>query len=251
MQTLVFFHAHPDDESSQTSGTMALAAQAGHKVIVVFATNGDCGEAGTELKPGETVAQVRQREAACAAKVIGIDKIYWLGYKDSGMTGWEQNQHPDAFINANIEEAGNKLAQILNQESADVLVSYDWHGNYGHPDHIQVHKVGQKALELAAKKPRYLESTSNQDLRRRLGTRTGLGDDGNPVGTPEAELNWAVDVSSKLEVKRKALSCHASQISDISYLLGLDKEIFKLGFGWEFFIEPGRPAPMLVGWPFS
>lgn len=250
MQTLVFFHAHPDDESSQTSGTMAIAAEQGHRVIVVFGTNGDYGESPKDLEPGKTVAEVRRQEAACAAKVIGIDRVYWLGYRDSGMNGWPENNQPGAFMNADVDEAGQRLAEILDEVEADVLISYDWHGNYGHPDHIKVHQVGQRALELAKKKPRYLEGSTNRDRRARLGGRSLIGNDGNPVGTPEAELNWAVDVSSKIELKREAMKCHSSQASDIGYFLSMDANRFKDSFGWEFFIEPAKEPGMVTGWPF-
>jgi LmbE family N-acetylglucosaminyl deacetylase len=283
-RTLVFFHAHPDDEASQTSGTMARAVAAGHRVVVVYATNGDQGEAPEDLAAGETVADRRRAEADRSARVLGTARVQWLGYADSGMTGWEQNGAPDAFCNADRDQAASRLAAILDSENADVLVCYDWHGGYGHPDHIQVHRVGHRAAELAVRRPRVLEATMNRDAMRRLreyalasmeqavnqaipaqAAATGQAgeaadadqmdfdpdapmDDGNPMGTPEAEIHWQVDVSEFLDRKRQALQAHASQVTDIGFFLGMPPEVFAAAFGTEYFIEPGSPPGMRSGW---
>ena len=105
MITLVFVHAHPDDEASQTSGSMARAAAEGHRVVVVFATGGEHGEAPDDLAPGETVVDRRRAEAEASARAIGTARVAWLGYADSGMTGWEQNTHEGAFHGADLDEA--------------------------------------------------------------------------------------------------------------------------------------------------
>ncbi|MGL5861895.1 MAG: PIG-L deacetylase family protein, partial [Phycicoccus sp.] len=88
MSTIVFLHAHPDDEASQTSGTMARLVDDGHRVVVVFATDGDHGEAPDDLAPGESVVDRRRSEAAGSAAAIGLHRMVWLGYADSGMSGW-------------------------------------------------------------------------------------------------------------------------------------------------------------------
>ena len=163
MSTIVFLHAHPDDEASQTSGSMARAVDEGHRVVVVFATHGDHGEAPEDLAPGETVVHRRRREADASAAAIGLHRVAWLGYKDSGMTGWEQNSHEGAFAAAPVDEAAARLAAVLDEEDADVVVGYDWHGGYGHPDHVQVHRVLHRGADLAARRPRVLESTMNRD----------------------------------------------------------------------------------------
>ena len=266
--TLVFFHAHPDDEASQTSGTMARAADAGHRVVVVYGTDGDHGEAPADLRPGETVRDRRRREAEASARILGTARVCWLGYADSGMTGWEANGAPGAFCNADVDDAAARLAAILDEERADVLTCYDWHGGYGHPDHIQVHRVGHRAAEMASGRPRLLESTMNRDAMRRLRDRVislaqsqgvalgdevdfdpdGPMDDGNPMGTPEAEIHWQVDVSAYLDRKRAALQAHASQVTDIGYFLGMPPEVFAESFGTEYFIEPGCRPGMRRGW---
>lgn len=259
MSTVVFVHAHPDDEASQTSGTMARLSAEGHRVVVVYGTGGEHGEVPDDL--GDlTLVEYRRREAQASAKVTGTQRVEWLGYRDSGMTGWEQNAQEGAFSRADVDEAAGRLAAILDEEDADVVVGYDWHGNYGHPDHVMTHKVAARAVELAARRPRYLEETMNRDHMRAMmaaAAEAGAGDermdpdapadDGNPFGTPAAELHWGVDITPWLDAKRAALACHASQKTDIGMFLAMPPEVFAAGFGYEWYIEPGRPAGLVEG----
>lgn len=260
MATIVFFHAHPDDEASQTSGTMALAVARGHRVVCVYATGGEHGMA-AEGMGDASVSEYRRGEAEASARVIGTARVEWLGYTDSGMRGWATNDAPDAFMRAEKDLAGLKLARILDSEDADYLVGYDWHGNYGHPDHVMVHKVGKRAAELARRTPHYLEGSMNRDAARRMFEAAraagmdgfdpdGGTDDGNPVGTPEAELTWRVDVRAVIEVKRAALAAHASQTADAGMMLAMPPEIFATAFGHEHYIDPAIGGPMRDGWPF-
>ena len=150
MATLVCFHAHPDDEVISTGGTIARAAAEGHRVVLDVATNGDHGEVPEDLGPDETLADRRRAETEASARVLGIARVVWLGYTDSGMTGWDQNDHPESFHRADPDEAGARLAEVLRAESADVLTIYDWHGNYGHPDHIAVSQLALAGVMRAA-----------------------------------------------------------------------------------------------------
>src|SRR3954451_14056724 len=147
---------------------MARAAAQGDRVVVVFATNGDHGEVASDLAEGESVVDYRRREAEASARVLGLDRIVWLGYADSGMSGWEQNDAEDSLHAADLDEAARRLADVLDEEDADVLVGYDWHGGYGHPDHVRVHHLVHRAAELAARRPRLLESTMNRTMISRL-----------------------------------------------------------------------------------
>jgi LmbE family N-acetylglucosaminyl deacetylase len=164
------------------------------------------------------------------------------------------------------------LLDILVAERADVLTIYDWHGGYGHPDHIQVHRVGCRAEELAAAALpglRVIEATMNRDEMRRgielaqeLGF-DGLGDDGeefdpdgpmddgNPMGTPETELTLGVDVTAYTARKRAAIAAHRSQVSDSSFFLQMPPEMFDQAFGREWFIEHGRAPGLRMGWLFD
>jgi len=262
MTTIVFLHAHPDDESTQTSGSMARASAGGDRVGVVYATNGDHGEAPDDLGAGETVADRRHTEAEASARATGTQRVAWLGYADSGMAGWEQNDAPGALHVAQLDEAARRLAAILDEEDADVLVGYDWHGNYGHPDHVKVHHVAHRAAELAARRPRVLESTMTGDqLRRSRQARLEAGeetdfdpdgpmDDGNPLGSPESEISWEVDVSGYLAQRRRSVEAHRSQKTDTAWILDMPEEVFALAFAREWYIEPGRSQPMREGWPF-
>lgn len=265
--TIVFLHAHPDDEASQTSGSMARAVRDGHRVVTVFATDGDHGEAAHDLGPGESVVDRRRVEAQAAADALGVHRVIWLGYADSGMTGWEQNQHERAFMAVPVAESAARVAAILDEEDADIAVGYDWHGNYGHPDHVQVHRVLHRAVELAARRPRMLESTMNRDRMVRLFemSRAVEGvqgqsdewdprapmDDGNPLGEPESAIHWQVDVTDFLPQRRACLEAHASQTSDVGSMLAMPDDAFAAFFAFEHYIEPGREPGMMLGWPFG
>jgi LmbE family N-acetylglucosaminyl deacetylase len=261
MATLVCFHAHPDDEAIATGGTIARASDEGHRVVLVVATNGDHGELPEDLLPAETLVERRRAETAQAAEVLGIHRVVWLGYEDSGMTGWEQNIAPGSFHQAPLDEAAGRLATVLREEAADVLTTYDWHGVYGHPDHIKVHQVGRRAAELAGTR-RVLETSINRDhIVRMLANAPQAereefdpeapADDGNPLGSPEAELTHAIDVTAWIERKRTALACHGSQVPESSSFLQMSPEMFVAAFGTEWFIEAGIAPGIAHQWVFE
>lgn len=269
MSTLVCFHAHPDDEVTTTGGLIARAAAEGHRVVLVVATNGELGESPEDLRDGESLVDRRRAETEKSAAELGIARVAWLGYGDSGMTGWKENEDAASFHLADLEPAAEKLAAIVREEKADVLTIYDWHGNYGHPDHIKVHQVGVEVGRIVPS-VRVIESTMNRDAfvaliaaAKEAGmTMETLGDgadefdpqapadDGNPMGMPEAELTLAVDVSAYLDTKREAIKCHRSQISDTSIFLEMPPEVFAAFFGTEWFIEHDSTPPIRTGWIF-
>jgi LmbE family N-acetylglucosaminyl deacetylase len=249
--TLVTFHAHPDDEAIATGGVMAKAKAEGHRVVLVVATKGELGEVDDGvLAPGEDLASRRVVETRSAAKVLGVDRVEFLGYHDSGMMGEATNDAPGSFWSADVDEAAARLAALLDDEHADVLTIYDERGNYGHPDHIQVHRVGHRAAELAGT-PQVFEATMNRDYLVRLMTERGDELDGMPddierpnpeemdLGVPEAVLTTAVDVRDYTDAKRAAMAAHASQIPDNSFFLQLPPHAFKEAFGYEWFIRRG------------
>ena len=244
MATLVAFHAHPDDESISMGGTMALAAAAGHRVVVVTATDGAVGEVAERfLGPGETLESRRSVELQRAAEILGIDKAVQLGYRDSGMMGTPDNEHPDCFWQADLETAAAKLAAILAEEGADLLTVYDSYGGYGHPDHIQVHRVGHAAARLAGV-DRVYEASMNRDRIKELqamrpeegpGNEEDDGFDIDRIGLAESEITTAIDVTAMLDTKRAAMAAHESQIAEDSWFLQLPPEIFAMAFGTEWF----------------
>lgn len=264
MSTIMFVHAHPDDEVTLTAGSMIRAAEEGHRVVVVFATHGEHGEVPADLRPGESLADRRRAEATRAAELAGVAGVHWLGYCDSGMAGWEQNDHAEAFVQAPAAEAAARLAALIADERPDVLVGYDWHGNYGHPDHVRVHQVVRRAAELTDPRPRLFEATMNRDRVREhfraalaAGTPEAEGfdpdrpmDDGNPLGTPEAEINLQVDVSQQVVRRREVMACHASQVTDIESWLALPLESYAAVFATEHYLEVGSSDSMRSGWFF-
>ncbi len=257
MATIVSFHAHPDDESIATGGTLARAAADGHRVVLVFGTRGECGEvADGFLADGEQLGERRAQEVAASAEALGAARVEFLGYRDSGMIDEPTNDEPDCFWQADLDEASERLAVILRDEAADVLTVYDSHGGYGHPDHIQVHRVGHRAAELA-EVPHVYESTMNRDhLRRVMAVAAAENpefegpdlDDEAEFGSPESVITTTVDVTGWLDAKRASMAAHASQIPEDSFFLAMPDDAFAMAFGNEWFIRTSPPAPGTDDW---
>jgi LmbE family N-acetylglucosaminyl deacetylase len=260
MGTIVSLHAHPDDESIATSGVLALAADAGHRVILVFATRGELGEpVDGVLEEGEQLALRRTAECYESAAVIGAHRVEFLGFTDSGMMGEASNDAPWCFWRADVDHAARRLAVILREEEPDVITIYDDHGGYGHPDHIQVHRVGKRAAEIAGV-PVVAQSTMNRDLIQRSRAAAAemgidLGDNGPPpelpddFGTPEAQITHAVDTVPVIHRKRSSMLAHGSQIGADHFMAALPLEAFQVVFGSEWFIVddvPADPPPLFT-----
>ncbi len=258
MATIVCFHAHPDDEAIATGGTMALAAQEGHRVVLVLATRGEQGEpVEGVLEPGEPLWRRRVAETRASAAILGVARVEFLGYEDSGMIDTPSNDNPACFWQADLAEAADRLAAILADERADLLTVYDPHGGYGHPDHIQVHRVGTRAAAQAGV-TKVLWATMNRTrLLEHLVAEAEMGDldddprdrlDRETFGMPEEDLSHAIDVSSVLERKRNAMRAHASQIGPDAFFLTMPEEVFLAAFGTEWFVDPATPRAQ--GAPF-
>lgn len=257
MTTIVSFHAHPDDESIGTGGTLARAAAQGDRVVLVFGTRGELGEVPDGfLDDGEELWERRVDECHASAEILGAQRVEFLGYRDSGMEGEASNDDPECFWRADVDEAADRLAQILREEDADVLTIYDDHGNYGHPDHVQVNRVGVAAARRAGTE-HVLEMTMNRDHMRALmeaaramaeeagedlsqfdGEGPDVDEDGN-FGSPASAITTAIDVSDFLDVKRASMRAHASQIPEDSFFLAMPEEAFVAAFGTEWFIRHG------------
>lgn len=252
MATLVSFHAHPDDESITAGGLIRRAANQGHRVVLVFGTRGELGEVPDGfLDEGEPLWQRRVTETMASAQILGAARTEFLGYVDSGMMGEPSNENPNCFWQASIEDAAERLAQVLREERADVLTVYDDNGGYGHPDHIQVHRVGLRAAELAGV-PRVYQLTSNRDHLMRgieqfraqaAAAGTPIPDDVEPpadLGKPESEITAAFDVSDLADAKRASMRAHASQIAENSFWLTMPDDAFRYAFGTEWAIRDGQ-----------
>ncbi|HWE70553.1 MAG TPA: PIG-L family deacetylase [Acidimicrobiales bacterium] len=259
MSTVVFVHAHPDDEAIATAGTMAGLAAEGHRVVVVTATAGELGEIPEGmLDDGESLADRRALELAEAGRLLGVARQSFLGYYDSGMEGEEADQRPDSFARADVEEAASRLAKILEEEAADVLVIYDEHGGYGHPDHVQVYTVGARAGELAGT-PRVFMATQDRGFIQSMwdhAAEVGNGEWSPPesvedrmetMGEPSSRITTEIDVTKWIDAKREAMRAHATQISEDSFFLAMPPEVFELVWGREWYIrirpEAANPFP--------
>ena len=261
MATLVGFHAHPDDEAIAQGGTLARASSEGHRVVLVFATRGELGEYPDGfLADGETLTERRVAETLEAARVMGVHRVEFLGYLDSGMAGTASNDEPTCFACAGVDDAAAKLAEILTEESADVLTVYDEHGTYGHPDHIQVHRVGHRAAEIAGT-PRVYEATMNRDHLKRLivfAREAGMDLPGMPdpdsfdgFGLGDDDITTVVDVAPFVAQKRAAMAAHASQIAENSIFLALPEPAFELTWGTEFYVRVGAEPGQREDWLFE
>jgi len=244
--TLMVVHAHPDDEASSTGGLLRFTAEQGHTTIVVTCTHGDLGEVkipGLRLTPRQDpidrqrLALIRQAELAQATALLGVTHVYQLGYHDSGMAGWASNQERQAFVQAPLKDVISRLVPLIRRHRPDVVVTYDAHGGYGHPDHIMTHRVTMASVTAAAvadclpqggapwqvRKVYYVawpQSVVRRAIRvmrvlESCGLPTPLREPhGDPtvVGCPDALITTRIDVRSVLWAKWAALGAHRSQM---------------------------------------
>ncbi|HEY9523945.1 MAG TPA: PIG-L family deacetylase [Thermopolyspora sp.] len=229
-------HAHPDDEVISTGGVLAQCADQGIRTVLVTCTNGEQGDGPGGVKPGDDghhEAHVRERrlsELRESVSALGIAHLELLGYRDSGMAGWSANEHPDAFGNVPVDRAAARLAALMERYRPDVVVTYDENGGYGHPDHIQAHRVALAAAEATAI-PRKFYFTAIPRARltamfqrmRSIAPDAGDWEVPPDFGTPDELITTVVDVSGYTERKRKAIQAHASQ-GDTVFLLRLPVE---------------------------
>lgn len=244
MVTIVSFHAHPDDETLLTGGFLAGAAAAGHRVVLVVATDGEAGLADPSY--GDLGA-TRRDELAAAARALGVARVVHLGYADSGMAH-APTSGAGRFVDADTQHAARRLAAIVDEEGADVLTGYDAAGGYGHPDHVQVHRVARLAREMASRPPLLLEATRDRTWLARL-LRVArpfarlLPGITLPTGTLYSEaaaIDLRLDVRCHLAAKRAALAAHASQagggIRTVDVLLRLPGPLARRILGEECFV---------------
>jgi LmbE family N-acetylglucosaminyl deacetylase len=258
--TLVCFHAHPDDEVITTGGTIARAVAEGHRVVLVFATRGELGLVPEDLGR-ETLGERRTDEASRAAAILGAQAVEYLGYQDSGMAGDDTNDDPGSFWTADVEEAAQRLAAILERESAEVVTIYDDHGGYHHPDHIQVHRVGVRGADLAGT-PRVYEATADADhfaeqvramrdaIPPEIADEIPRPEDFENNFSPGELITTRVDIGPYLTTKRAALAAHSSQVDETSFFLQMPEELFAVAFGTEWFIRRDAPAGTAETWLF-
>ena len=260
--TLMAVHAHPDDEATGTGGVLAKAAAEGVRTVLVTCTDGRCGDGPGGIKPDDphhdpdAVVEMRRGELARSRELLQISDFEDLAYRDSGMMGWATNDAPNAFWSTPIEEPARRLADLMRHYRPDVVVTYDENGFYGHPDHIQAHRITVAALELLApdEQPAKLYWTTVPRSRfeefgrvmRELGADWDApGDDGDEqnaeppafeIGLPDDEVTTWVDTTAFSDQKYDALAAHASQGDNI-FFLKMGRERFAELMGHETFVR--------------
>jgi LmbE family N-acetylglucosaminyl deacetylase len=261
-------YAHPDDEILGAGGTMAKYATQGAQVETVCTTRGEAGEiADPTLATPENLGQVREQEMLCSARTLGIQKVHFLGYRDSGMDGTADNQNPDAYINAPDEMVVAQLVQIIRQLRPHILITFEPYGGYGHPDHIAIHKHTRAAYAAAAdpayksepgapwQTPRLFYGVIMMSFFERMIERMkafGLDTDEMAArfegrreqGWPEGKVTCTMDVGETVEAKWAAYFCHRTQFGNDSFFRRLPEGEMKKLQSQEFFYlaEPEQPG---------
>jgi LmbE family N-acetylglucosaminyl deacetylase len=231
-----------------------------------MATSGEAGLVASELRDGLGARRTAELERSVAA--LGCARVVQLGYADSGMAD-APTGHPDSFAAADVDVAARRLADILDEERADVLTTYDAAGGYGHPDHIAVHLVGARAGELAGTPIVLAATVDRRPLLRvlqvlaRLRWVIRLPGEFDPERFRAAyaghdEITHRIDVGPYISAKRAAMQAHASQAGadvggrSLAFFLRLPKPLFRLAFRHEWFVQAGRtPVRPLVNDVFS
>ncbi len=234
---LLTIHAHPDDESSKGPGTIARYASQGVRTVLVTCTGGEAGDilnpAADSEEARADLGAVRRRELDEAIEIIGYEKLYWLGYRDSGMPGTETNEHPESFHQADFDEAAGRLVQIVRDERPQVLVAYGpGDPGRGHPDHIRTYELGVAAYERSGD-PAWYPGTGEPWTPSKLyyvgvfsrprlevmhgwltenGHESPWGERMKQLGDQPDTTTTRIDISDHLHVGRQALLAHRTQI---------------------------------------
>jgi LmbE family N-acetylglucosaminyl deacetylase len=252
MLTLMAVHAHPDDEVTSTGGVLARYAAEGVTTVVVTCTDGRCGDGPDGVKPGDdghdadAVVAIRRAELDASCGILKVSHLETLGYHDSGMMGWATNETPGAFWGTPVDEAAARLAALIEKYQPDVVVTYDDNGGYGHPDHIQAHRVTMAAVELSGSPAKVYWSvvprSAMRDMVERMRTAGLLPadspefDDMPPMGWPDEEITTQVDIAAVIDQKFDALAAHGSQ-SDGAFFINMGRETFGQMMAVESFLR--------------
>jgi N-acetyl-1-D-myo-inositol-2-amino-2-deoxy-alpha-D-glucopyranoside deacetylase len=263
---VLFVHAHPDDESINNGATMAKYAAEGAGVTLVTCTLGEEGEvippelAHLAADRDDTLGEYRIRELAAAMKELGVTDHRFLGgqgrYRDSGMMGAVQNERPDCFWQADLDDAAGHLAGVIREVRPQVLVTYDENGGYGHPDHIQAHRVAMRAADLAADPvhghgephtiskiywncmPRSVVEEGFRRLREagRTFSFEGIATvDDLPGVVEDSQVTAAIEATAYAERKALAMRAHATQIAVDGPFFALSNDLGQPTFSTEFY----------------
>ena len=220
--TVLSIFAHPDDEAFGSGGTLAALVRKGHKLITVCATNGDVGEiSDPALATPENLWEVRQEELRRAMAVTGISDVRFLGYRDSGMDGTPDNDHPSCLFQADPAKVEAQISALMDELSPDIVLTHDPTGAYGHLDHVTVYERTTSVIEsMTGKRPHvYHVCFPRENFRKLWQVMTDSGitppfakEALETIGSPDDYVTTVKDVSAYLEIKRESLACHQTQI---------------------------------------
>jgi LmbE family N-acetylglucosaminyl deacetylase len=256
--TLMAVHAHPDDEASTTGGVLAKYSSEGVRTVLVTCTNGEYGDGPDGAKPGDprhdeaALVKLRRAELEASCRILGITDLEMLGYRDSGMEGWSTNHAEGAFAALPVETAAAPLAALMERYRPQVVITYDEYGFYGHPDHIQAHRITLAALDRVGLPTKLYCPTVRRSLFGAFVERMSEAGvevpaiDESRFGSRDEDIAATIDCRAQAPAKFAALGAHASQQENIFFLrLGL--ETFTEMFGVEEFIRlrspVGTPTP--------
>jgi LmbE family N-acetylglucosaminyl deacetylase len=245
--TLLCVHAHPDDESLFTAGLTAHYNAIGYNVVLVTCTKGQLGR-DRNGRGGDDpqhlagdVAAVRAQELVRASELVGVHRLVQLGYDDSGMRGWPQNDATNAFMATSTSGVATTVAALIDEVNANVVVTYDHTGFYGHPDHIKTHDIVRKAVELSASAQRLfypvvpftvLTTLRSYAQAEGIAVPEWVGAASNHI--TDADVATVLDVSAYADIKQSAIAAHVSQI-DNQGLCEMSIEHFQRFFGVEYY----------------
>jgi N-acetyl-1-D-myo-inositol-2-amino-2-deoxy-alpha-D-glucopyranoside deacetylase len=283
---VLLVHAHPDDESIGTGATMAKYAAEGAGVTLVTCTLGELGEiippelAHLAADADDGLGEYRIGELAAACAALGVTDHRFLGgpgrWRDSGMMGEPSNDAPNCFWQADVDEAAAELLTVIREVRPQVMISYDDNGFYGHPDHIQAHRVALRAFELAgglvskfyaSTVPKSVLAASIEQMRGSAPDEHPAGGadftqvssvDELPFGVADELVTTEIDATAYLDQKVAAMRAHASQIAVDSPFYALSNNIGQRALGREFYIllagdrgpagtPAGREADLFAG----
>jgi N-acetyl-1-D-myo-inositol-2-amino-2-deoxy-alpha-D-glucopyranoside deacetylase len=257
-RSLLLVHAHPDDESIGTGATMAKYAAEGARVTLVTCTLGELGEIIPpdlqHLFPDELGQhRIAELDRACAA--LGVTDHRFLGgegrYRDSGMMGLPDNDDPRSFWQASVDEAADALAKVIEEVAADVIVSYDANGFYGHPDHIQAHRVTSRAHELTGQAARLYATAMPRSVLERAHELPAdswfMKNADLSVATPDDQVTTEIDATAYLDAKRQAMRAHETQITVDGDYYALSNELGARILGTEYYTQLAGPRPVRAG----
>jgi N-acetyl-1-D-myo-inositol-2-amino-2-deoxy-alpha-D-glucopyranoside deacetylase len=261
-RSLLLVHAHPDDESIGTGATMAKYAAEGARVTLVTCTLGELGEIIPpdlrHLLPDE-LGQHRITELARACQALGVEDHRFLGgegrYRDSGMMGLPDNDDPACFWQANVAEAAAALVAVIEEVEPTAIVTYDANGFYGHPDHIQAHRVTVRAHELTGGKAKlYATAIPRSVLERAVELPAEswfIRNTDLSVGAPDDQVTTEIDAAAYLAAKRQAMRAHETQITVDGDFFALSNDHGQRILGTEYYTQLAGPRTGAASGPGS